>query len=149
MSDMRQEGMDNRNADLSFRYNLVFNNAATIFDKDIYVDLDFRKEFKESDIDSTARRMDYLFGCKADWVMETNLTIPAGYRVQDIPPALDIQRSGYSFSLAYKLEGNVLKYRKTIIIKDVRLPRTGFSQWNTDVASLKKAYLQQVTLTQK
>lgn len=149
MNSVKEEGLDERNTDLSFRYDLVYNDAVTAFDKDLYIDLDFRKEFAEADIDTAGRRHDYLFSCKADWIMETNLTIPAGYKVQDIPPALDIQRSGYSISLSYKLEGNVLKYRKKIILKDVHLPKSAFGQWNADVARLKKAYLQQVTLAQK
>ncbi|HZE83099.1 MAG TPA: hypothetical protein VE035_02275, partial [Puia sp.] len=149
MSEVKEEGLDNRNADLNFRYDLVCNNAATAFDKDIYVDLDFRKEFSRSSIDTSERQLDFLFGCKADWITETNLTIPAGYKVQDLPAALEIQRSGYSFSISCKLEGNVLKYRRKIIIKDVHLPRSGFRQWNEDQARLKKAYLQQITLTQK
>ncbi|HMH20930.1 MAG TPA: transglutaminase domain-containing protein [Puia sp.] len=149
MSEVKEEGLNNRNADLSFHYDLQFNNAATIFDKDIYIDLDFRKEFSGSSIDTSARELDYLFGCKADYIMETNLTVPATYKVLDLPAPLEIQRSGYSFSIAYKLEGNVLKYRRKVVIKDVHLPRSGFRQWNEDQGRLKKAYLQQVTLTQK
>jgi hypothetical protein len=34
ISGMKQDGLDNRNADLSFQYKLVYNNAATAFDKD-------------------------------------------------------------------------------------------------------------------
>jgi len=149
MTTVKQDGLDNRNADLSFQYKLVYNNAATIFDNDIYIDPDFRKEFGEADIDTTSRQLDYLFDCKGDWITETNLAIPAGYKVQDLPPALDIQRKGYSFSISCKLEGNTLKYRKAIVIKDVHLPRPGFGQWNADIAQLKKTYLQQVTLTRK
>ncbi|HVW58999.1 MAG TPA: hypothetical protein VHC48_03155, partial [Puia sp.] len=86
---------------------------------------------------------------KGGWITEANLAVPAGYKVQDIPTGLDIQRKGYSFSVSCKLEGNVLKYRKTIVIKDVHLPRSGFGQWNEDVDQLKKTYLQQITLTRK
>jgi hypothetical protein len=149
MTDIKQDGMDDRNADLLFQYNLQFKEAATAFDKDIYVDMDFRKQFGDFEIDTTERKLDYLFDCKADWITETNLAIPVRYKVQDIPLALDIRRNGYSFNISYKVEGNMLKYRKAIVIQDVRLARSSFSQWNADVASLKKAYLQQVTLTQK
>jgi hypothetical protein len=149
MTTVKQDGLENRNADLSFQYKLVYNNAATIFDNDIYIDPDFRKEFGEADIDTTSRRLDYLFDCKGDWITETNLSLPAGYKVQDLPTGLDIQRKGYSFSISCKLEGNMLKYRKAIVIKEVHLPRPGFGQWNADIAQLKKTYLQQVTLTRK
>ncbi|HXB92191.1 MAG TPA: hypothetical protein VNU72_07875, partial [Puia sp.] len=149
MTDVKQEGLDNRNTDLDFRYALSFNNAATTFDKEIYLDLDFRKEFSDANIDTTLRRHDYLFDCKEERITESNLSIPAGYKVQDLPQPLNIDRNGYSFSLSYKLEGNVLKYRKVIVVKDARLPRSVFRQWNADVALLKKAYLQQITLTQK
>ncbi|HVU55299.1 MAG TPA: transglutaminase-like domain-containing protein [Puia sp.] len=149
ISGVKQEGLDNRNTDLSFQYKLVYNNAATVFDNDIYLDPDFRKEFGEADIDTTSRRKDYLFDCKGDWITETNIALPAGYKVQDMPTGLDVQRKGYSFSISYKLEGSTLKYRKAIFIKDVHLPRSGFAQWNTDIAQLKKSYLQQITLTRK
>ena len=149
MNTLKQEGVENRNADLVFQYDLLFKSAATTFDKDIYIDLDFRKQFSDDQIDTTTRKLDYLFDCKADWITEANLTIPAGYTAQDLPPTLNIQRKGYSFSLSYKVEGNVLKYRKTLIVKDVHLSRADFGQWNTDLAALKKAYLQQVTLTRK
>ena len=149
MTDVKQEGLDNRNTDLDFRYTLAFNNAATAFDKEIYLDLDFRKEFSDANIDTTLRRHDYLFDCKEERITENNLSIPASYKVQDLPQPLSIDRNGYSFSLSYKLEGNMLKYRKVIIFKEARLPRSAFRQWNADVALLKKAYLQQITLTQK
>jgi len=149
MSEVKQDGLDNRNADLSFKYKLLFNNAATTFDKDIYVDLDFWKEFADARIDTATRSHDYLFDCKEQRITETNLTVPVNYKVQDLPPSLDIQRGGYSFSLSYKQEGNVLKYRKVIVLKDVHLSRPAFGQWNADIALLKKAYLQQVTLTPK
>jgi len=149
ITGVKQEGLDNRNTDLSFQYKLVYNNAATVFDNDIYVDPDFRKEFGEADIDTTIRHKDYLFDCKGDWVTETNIVLPAGYKVQDMPTGLDVQRKGYSFTISYKLEGSTLKYRKAIFIKDVHLARSGFAQWNTDVAQLKKSYLQQITLTRK
>lgn len=146
---VQQEGMDNRNGDLSFRYNLVFNNAATVFDKDIYIDMDFRKEFEDADIDTTIRRHDYLFDCKEDRITEANLTVPTGYKLQDIPTPLNIQRGGYSFSVSYKQEGNLLKYRKVLIIKDTRLSRSAFRQWNDDIALLKRSYQQQITLIPK
>ncbi|HEY8969013.1 MAG TPA: transglutaminase domain-containing protein [Puia sp.] len=149
ISGMKQDGLDNRNADLSFQYKLVYNNAATAFDKDIYLDPDFRKEFGEADIDTTSRRKDYLFDCKGDWITETNIALPAGYKVQQLPTGLEVQRKGYSFSISYKLDGATLRYRKTIVIKDVHLPRSGFGQWNSDIAQLKKSYLQQITLTRK
>lgn len=149
MTSVKQDGLENRNADLSFQYNLVYNKAATIFDNDIYIDPNFRKEFGNAAIDTVTRRMDYLFDCKGDWITEANLAVPSGYKVQDIPTGLDIQRKGYSFSVSCKLEGNVLKYRKAIVIKDVHLPRSGFGQWNMDIDQLKKTYLQQITLTRK
>jgi hypothetical protein len=149
MTDVKQDGLDNRNADLDFRYSLAFNNAATAFDKEIYLDLDFRKEFSDANIDTTLRHHDYLFDCKEERITESNLSVPANYKVQDLPQPLTIDRNGYSFSLSYKLEGNVLKYRKVLIFKEARLPRSAFRQWNADVALLKKAYLQQITLTQK
>ncbi|OJW54734.1 MAG: hypothetical protein BGO55_15285 [Sphingobacteriales bacterium 50-39] len=149
ISGVKQDGLENRNTDLSFQYKLVYNNAATVFDNDVYLDPDFRKEFGEADIDTASRHKDYLFDCKGDWITETNIMVPAGYKVQELPTGLDVQRKGYSFSISYKMEGSTLKYRKTIFIKDVHLPRSGFAQWNTDIAQLKKSYLQQITLTHK
>ena len=134
---------------LTTSYKLTHKNAVSAFDKDLYVDLDFRKEFGSFIFDTAKRTNDYWFSYKTNMLRETELAIPAGYSVTAMPPNLAVTNNNYEFTITYTQKGDKLLYKKTIIIKNPRLPKTKFNQWNADIKKLNNSYNEQIVLTAK
>ncbi|NIG52108.1 transglutaminase family protein [Chitinophaga sp. Cy-1792] len=148
ISSLQQSDMNNWNQRLNINYDLKFQDAVSGFGDDMFIEMDFRKEFSGFNIDTAKRTSDYLFSYKHHLIHETSLDIPAGYKAE-LPQELKIDRDGYAFHLSYKLAGAKVVYRKELIIKNNWLPKAAFAQWNSDIQSLDKAYLEQVTLSKK
>jgi len=102
-----------------------------------------------ADINLEKRNTDWVFPYKQNLVYETELAIPTGYKVGELPAGINIEEPAYSFKINYKAVGEKLIYHKELTIKDTRLRKSAFQKWNADIAQLKKCYNEQVTLTKK
>ncbi|WP_207495066.1 transglutaminase-like domain-containing protein [Aridibaculum aurantiacum] len=149
LTKLETSDMSDWDKDLTINYNVVQKDAITSFGDELYVDVDFRKEFADLLIDTSDRRHDYVFDFKRHLLHETEIDIPASYKLQQLPAALSIDRKMYTFKTNFIKEGNKLVYKKEIIVKDVTLPKNMFTQWNNDIKELKKAYLEQVILVKQ
>ncbi|RAJ85791.1 transglutaminase superfamily protein [Chitinophaga dinghuensis] len=148
ITNLVSSNMENWNRPMDINYDLRFQDAVAGFGDDLFIEMDFRKEFGDYAIDTAKRTSDLLFTYKHHVKHETTLDIPAGYKAE-LPEGLTIDRDGYAFHLAYKQSGAKVVYLKEIIIKNNRLEKSAFNQWNTDVKALDKAYREQVTLNKK
>lgn len=129
---------------LNIRYQLHFRNAATAFDKELYADLDFRKEMDNFRIDAAKRQHDILLPYKEHIITEVELDIPAGYRLKTVPDDLRSQHANADVSISYQQKPGKLIYRKEILIKETWLRKADFENWNTFISSLSGKYREQV-----
>ena len=104
---------------------------------------------EDAAINTDKRTQDVVFPYKQHLISETELTIPPGYKVNELPVGLNIDNPEYSFSINYKTSAEKLVYRKEIIIKHTLLKKTDFNKWNSNIQQLRKCYNEQVTLTKK
>lgn len=146
ITDLKTSDLDNIDGDLTASYSVTHSNAVTSFNKDIYVDLDFKKELNNSNFD-TSRKLDFLFPYKTHIERITELTVPSGYKVSSLPGNLLIKNDNYEFSITYTQQPGKIIYNKSIILKNTLINKTAFKQWNDDVAKLTEAYNQQLVLT--
>ncbi len=149
LTDFATSSMEDFDKDLTVKYNLQFRNAVSNFGKEYYVDLDFHKEFSGFTIDTAERTHDFWFNYKQNVLRETELTIPAGYTVTNLPGNIEIKNADYEFIVNYSQQKDKLIYKKTILIKNPRLSKSRFAQWNKDIEKLNQAYNEQVVLTAK
>ncbi len=63
------------------------------------------------------------------------ITVPDGYRVDELPPPVEVEAGYVSYSSKTEVEGRVLRYMRTYQIKDVFVP-------TTQLEELKKLYRQ-------
>lgn len=147
ITDLQNSDVEDLDGPMTARYNLSNKNGLSSFGKEHYVDLDFRKEFNGFLFDVAERQHDYWFSFKTHLQKEVELIVPAGYTVSSVPASLNISNPDYEFSLSYKQQPGKITYTKSIIIKNTRLTKNKFSQWNADVEKLTKAYNEQVVLT--
>lgn len=149
ISNLKTSDLHNWSIDLTMNYDVLHKDAVNNFGDELYVELDFRKEFEDSDIDTSKRKNDFWLNHKRQLVQETTLAIPAGYKVKSLPAAISVDNAKYIFKAAYAQKAGQIVYRKEITIKDTRISRSDFPQWNEDVKQLKQTYLEQITLTKK
>ncbi|WP_123845771.1 transglutaminase-like domain-containing protein [Chitinophaga lutea] len=149
ISNVETSDLHNWSTDLTIRYDLLHKDAVNSFGDEMYIDLDFRKEMDDADIDTTTRVHDLWLSFKRQLLQETSLAIPAGFRVKTLPEPLSIDHPKYAFKAGYEVKGNQVIYRKEITIKDTRLLKSEFSRWNSDIRKLRQTYLEQLTLTKK
>jgi transglutaminase-like putative cysteine protease len=133
---------------LTASYDLAFRNAVSNFGKEYYVTLDFRKEYGGFTFNEE-RTHDYWFDYKGQTLRDVTLNIPAGYTVTSVPANVSIKTPDYDIEISYQQAPGKIVYHKSIVIKNPRLSRARFKQWNSDVEQLAKAYNEQIVLTAK
>jgi Transglutaminase-like superfamily len=146
ITNLNLSSTDNPDKDLTAAYVVNYRNAVSSFSKAYYIDLDSRKEYLNSAIKLNERKHDFWFDYKTNLTKETELAIPANYKVGTIPAPLNIVNPDYEFHIKYEAVAGKLIYRKTILIKNTRLATSKFPQWNKDIESLAKAYNDNVIL---
>ncbi len=115
-------------------------------DEEIYVAMDYRKDFLFSFFDTEKRKTDFKIPFRERTVRYERLEIPDGYSVSRMPGNSSIEGPGYTISIDYSTEGNSVVYHKVISITGALLRKSDFATWNRDMAALKRCYMQQVVL---
>ncbi|MBD8388765.1 transglutaminase family protein [Dysgonomonas sp. BGC7] len=145
--DIQIRGASSQSQEVEICYNLETKEGLQSIDNEYYIDLDLQKDFSNNNINIEKRVHDIDFSYHYYVVRQTVLNIPQGYKITSIPKDLRIEREGYTFSIEYKQQDNRLIYKKIINIPSDYLKKDSFNQWNDDISSLRKAYMEQVTLT--
>lgn len=149
ITELQTSDLTDRNNPLDISYQVDYKEAVAGFGNDLYIDLDLRKDFSNATIDADKRKADWLFPYKQNLVYETELTIPADYKISSLPEGLRVEDPAYLFTVSYQQVGTKLTYRKEISIKETRLKKSAFAKWNKSIEQLKKCYNEQVTLVKK
>ncbi|MEB0260154.1 MULTISPECIES: transglutaminase-like domain-containing protein [unclassified Mucilaginibacter] len=146
VTNLALSGTSNPDKDLTATYALTTKNGISLFGKTYYIDLDNTKEFINGAIKTDERRHDYWFSHRQNLTRNAELAIPQGYKVASLPAALKIVNPNYEFHVQYVPAGDKVTYKKSIIIKNTHLPKTGFAQWNADIEQLVKTYNDALTI---
>ncbi len=149
LTDLKTSDVNNFDKNLTVSYSINHKNAVSSFGKDYYVDLDFGKEMNDYRFDTSKRDLDYWFPYKTNVIRETQLIIPAGYTVTSLPPSVEIKNANYEFTITYTQTPDKLIYKKNLIIKNTKLVKSEFTQWNKDIEKLDASYNEQIILTAK
>lgn len=128
-------------------YKVNYANGISAFDKELYLDMDFRKDFESSWFDTAKRKLDYWLPYKYNIVQETEITLPINATIKTLPKNLSINNSYLSMMASYTLSGNKLLYKKTIAIKNPRIPKADFGIWNSGIKKLTEFYNEQIIIT--
>lgn len=145
ISNIVTSNLSNRDIPLTMEYNATLKNKVSVFDNEMYIDLDYLEEF--ASLDFKERKTDFEFNYKRDYEYNITLEIPAGYKVTEMPKPLSVSTDAYSMNVSYEVKGNAILYKKHFIIKNGTIKTTDFAGWNEAVSNLKKLYNDQITLT--
>ncbi len=147
--NLKINNLTNYNEDLKVEYDIIWKDIVSVFDKEIYIDIDNRRFYENFKIDTAKRKLPYWFDFKNDLILETEIEIPKGKTVINLPEKVSIKNQYYSFNAGFTLNGVKLLYRNEVIVYQKELLAINFNQWNADIQKLNDFYNQQITITQK
>jgi hypothetical protein len=82
-------------------------------------------------------------------MLQTELMIPDGYKVDYLPSPLKRSTSHYSFEGSYTINGKSILYKKLIVVNKPVLLRSEFEAWNKFIKEINTFYNDQVVLVKK
>lgn len=135
-----------RKEPLSIAYNMRLDNQINSFGNEIYLDMDFAKEFRNLKLEDE-RKIPYSFGKRSFRHTVAEMVVPKGYKVNYLPQPYHFENEYFKFDLKYELDEGKIIYTKEIKILAHTLPVSLFEAWNTSVTDLTKFYNDQIILT--
>ena len=132
---------------MTLQYNVVQPHAVNQFGNEMYVDLDFRKTYASSKIDTAKRKTDFIFPTKVQELTETTLILPPGFQAQELPAPFSMQNQGFDIKISYSKQPGKIILRKEFNIKQTLLKKSNFPDWNKAIDGLNEFYNNQLTLT--
>lgn len=145
VSDIQNPDFTDRQKPLKLGFRFKASNQVTKAGNELYVVMDWDKDFGNMEMPAD-RKNDYEFSQKYYYTVQTELAIPAGYKVDYLPAAFKKITPDYSFEGSYANNGKAIIYKKTITISKPILKKSGFALWNSFIAGINKFYNDQVVL---
>lgn len=145
VSNLKTSDLNNRDLAIKVDYDMQLSNKVSGFDNEIYVDMDFLKEFGA--LEMKKRKTDYLFDYKTDYESSIVLEIPAGYKVDKLPQNLVYKGDGYSVNLSFSQTPKEISCKKSFVFQNGVIPVSEAAAWNKVVSDLNTIYKQQIVLT--
>ncbi len=146
VSNISNSDFNDRQKPLQIKFDFKANNQVTKTGNELYVVLDWEKEFSNLEMEAD-RKNDYEFNQKYYLATQTELTVPAGYKVDYLPTAFKKTTPSWSFEGDYTSKGNSIVYSKKISVSKPILKKADFAAWNAFIAEVNKFYNDQVVLT--
>jgi len=146
VSNIKNPEFSDRQKPLQLSFDFKANNQVTKSGNELYVIMDWDKDFGRYEMPAD-RKNDYEFDQKYFYTVQSELAIPAGYKVDYLPTAFKKATPDYSFEASYISNGKTIIYKKTITINKPILKRSEFASWNNFIADINKFYNDQVVLT--
>jgi hypothetical protein len=147
IAEIKTPDFKDRQKPLAISFGIKANNQVTKTGNEMYVAMDWNKDFGDLEMPED-RKNDYEFNQKYCLTSQTELAIPAGYKVSYLPAAFKKVTPDYSFEGSYINTGKAVVYKKSIIVNKAILRKTEFPQWNTFLTEVNKFYNDQVVFAE-
>ena len=144
IDNVETTNLEKRDGNIKIDFDFSWEKGISAFGEEVYIDLDFEKEFKNWKFDK--RKTDYLFSHKMHRVSEIELAVPAGHEVSYLPAAFERKHKDFFFKIDYAEKDGRIFYRKEIAIPHSEIKKEDFKVWNGFVKDLTKQYKEQIVL---
>ncbi|NJM80544.1 MAG: hypothetical protein HC854_14700 [Flavobacterium sp.] len=145
VSNISTSDLSNRDANVKISYDVAINNHVSSFGDEIYIDLDYDKEYKF--LDFSERKEDILLNYKAFDDIKITLQIPTGYTVKKLPENVNIKSKDYEISMNFEVKNNSILYHKVFNFKNGIIKKNDFELSKKDFETIKKLYAEQIVLS--
>jgi hypothetical protein len=147
LKNVKKSDFTEREKPLTVEFEFDLNNAITKSGKEMYINIEVDKTLATLTFDST-RINDYELDNKYFATQRTEFIIPAGYKIDYTPDAVDRKYDNFSFHLTCRQEGKKVIYEKQITIDNGIIPKKDFLTWNSCIKDIRKFYNDQIVLVQ-
>jgi hypothetical protein len=144
ISDLNTGTLLGTDSILNIKYNVKYKGAASAFGKEIYLEAIFEKSSMAFTIDTAKRKFDVMLPYKMNLVTESLISIPAGYKISQLPANKEWKHSNAHITITYNKKGDKIEYKKQIRIPDIMLKKKSFSEWNRLIKNLSTCYREQI-----
>jgi hypothetical protein len=149
LSNLKMSEMQAGEEETHISYDVKNRASINIFNDKYFINPDFRQEFNHLTIDTAARKLDFCLPYKYHIVQQCEIDIPSDATIESLPKDFILERDTYTFHIQYTQSENKLFYNKTLIIRNPKVTKDLFAQWNSDIERLKACYREQIVLTKK
>jgi transglutaminase-like putative cysteine protease len=148
VTNVQSPDFKERQKPITVNFDFKANNQVKKAGNDIYVVMDWDKEFSGLEFDNE-RKNDYEFNYKYNYTIQTELAVPDGYKVDYVPAAFKKATPQYSFEGSYVNKGKTVVYNKTIVVNKPILLTSDFTAWNAFIKEINNFYNDQVVLVKQ
>jgi hypothetical protein len=137
VSNVKTSDLNNREIPVVVEGDIDLSNYVITEDKEIYVGIDFFPEDVRGIIPDKDRQQDYELHAAYVSQDETELLLPAGYKVVSFPAAIEEKNSDYDVTGSYVIKDNKVIFKKTLALKSGVIKKADFENWKKFTNKLK------------
>jgi len=137
VSNVKTSDFNNREIPIMIEGDIDLSNYVISEEKEIYLGIDFFPEDLRGYIPDKNRQQDYALQSSYVAQDETELVVPAGYKVISLPAAINEKATDYEASGSYTNKDNKVIFKKTISFNTGRIRKADFENWKLFIKKLK------------
>lgn len=137
VSNVKTSDLSNREIPVVVEGDIDLSNYIITEDKELYVGIDFFPEDLRGIIPDKDRQQDYELHSAYVSQDETELVLPAGYKIASLPASLEEKGTDYEVSGSYSQKDNKVIFKKTLAFNTGRIRKADFENWKSFTKKLK------------
>ncbi|MEO7923380.1 MAG: transglutaminase-like domain-containing protein [Chitinophagaceae bacterium] len=137
VTNVKTSDLNNRELPVVIEGDIDLSNYVITEDKEIYVGIDFFPEDLRGYIPDKNRQQDYALSSSYVSQDETELILPAGYKVASLPASIEEKAADYEVSGSYSSKDNKVIFKKTFSVNNGRIRKADFENWKLFTKKLK------------
>lgn len=136
-SNVKTSDLNDREIPVIIEGDIDLSNYIITEDKEVYAGIDFFPRDLSGIIPDKDRQQDYAL--HAAYVMqdETEMVLPAGYKVVSLPGTINEKAEDYEVSASYNEKDNKVIFKKTMSFNSGRIRKADFENWKSFTKKLK------------
>ena len=146
VTDVKWADKDARHEWARFTGSITNKAAVQLMDGEVYIELNPHNNLFDNRIDTTRRVNDYYLPVRCNIVRQAVLTVPAGYKVDYLPPSKTFSTPEGVLTCRFSRKGNTIIFHQKMQINHRRIPLANIPKWNETVSKWKDACNEQVVL---
>lgn len=137
VSNVKTSDLNNREIPVTIEGDIDLSNYIITEDKEVYAGIDFFPENLRGIIPDKDRQQDYALHSAHVMEDETELVLPAGYKVVSLPAAITEKSNDYEVQGSYTTKDNKVIFKKTLSFNTGRIRKADFENWKAFTKKLK------------
>jgi hypothetical protein len=136
-SNVKTSDLLNREIPVVIEGDIDLSNYVITEDKELYVGIDFFPEDLRGLIPDEKRQQDYALPSNYMTEDETELILPAGYKLTSVPSPIEEKHADYAVSGSYTVSGNKIVFRKVMSFDSGVIKKKDFENWKAFTKKLQ------------